>query len=214
MNSSLSLLLPVHNSQDSLHDKVQHIVEVLPDLTDWFEILVIDDGSTDATCEVAYDLARSYPQISVSRNARSLGWITTVLAKSKETRGDFLMIHDGGTLKTDDVVGIWRLKKGIAEAATMRHSRQTGKLWRVDPRAIGNHSGRTSQAGQLGLHARAPGSNLLLIHREQIGDLKNSLAMLPNKGWPAHSRSVRTNTRSPIRPPSFLTRAKNFALGE
>ncbi len=214
MNSSLSLLLPVHNSQNTLHDNVHQVVEILPDLTNWFEILIIDDGSTDATCEIAYELARNYPQVLVNRNAKALGWAATIATKSLESRGDFLMIHDGGHLKTDDVVGLWRLRKGIAEAAAMRQSKRTGKLWRIDPKAIGHDAGRANPADQLGLHARAPGSNLLMIHRQQIGDLKNSLARLPNTGWPAASRSVRGGTRNPIKPPSFLTRAKNFALGE
>lgn len=219
MNSSLSLLLPVHNSQSTIHASVQRVVEILPDLTNRFEVLIVDDGSTDATCEVAYDLARDYPQILVSRNARALGWAAAVATRSTEARGDFLMIHSGGELKTDDVVGLWRLRTGIAEAAAMRHSKRAGKLWRIDPKAqVANASALGSQTdrptGLLGIHARAPGSNLLMIHRQQIADLKSSLATLPAYGWPAAPRSPRANARRAIKPPSFLTRAKNFALGE
>jgi len=36
-----------------LGGQVQRILEVLPDLTRQFELIIIDDGSTDATLEVA-----------------------------------------------------------------------------------------------------------------------------------------------------------------
>ncbi|MCC7084452.1 MAG: glycosyltransferase [Pirellulales bacterium] len=219
MNSSLSLLLPVHNSQATLQFNVQRVVEILPDLTHRFEVLIVDDGSTDATCEVAYELARDYPQIRVNRFARSLGWATTVAAKAPETRGEFLMIHSGGELKVDDVVGLWRLRKGIAEAARLSQSKRGGKLWRFDPQAETSivQAGAPEavrSVGQLGIHARAPGSNLLMVHRQQVGELKKSLAALPDIGWPALQPSAKSRVGHPIKRPSFLSRAKQFALGE
>jgi glycosyltransferase involved in cell wall biosynthesis len=209
LNSSLSLLLPVHNSQGTLQRDVQRVVEILPDLTGRFEVLIIDDGSTDATCEVAYELARDYPQILVSRNARSSGWAATVAAKAAHARGDFLMIHCGGDLKPDDVVGLWRLRKGIAEAAAMRRSTKSGKLWRFDRKAPAGNA-----TGGLGIHARAPGSNLLLVHREQTADLKQSLVSMPNTGWPAAIQPANKPGGRSVKRPSFLSRATKFALDE
>lgn len=200
----MSLLLPVCNSQSTLHKSVQQVVDILPDLTSRFEVLIVDDGSTDATCEVAYELARHYPQIRVSRQARSIGWAATVTAKAADARGDFVMIHCGGDLKVDDVVGLWRLRKGIAEAAAMRKLKRSDKQVRIDANA----------AQPLGIHARAPGSNLLMIHRQQIADLKQTLANLPNTGWPAAAPVSKSRGNGAIKRPTFLSRAKSFALGE
>jgi hypothetical protein len=204
LSSSLSLLLPVHNSQSTLHAAVQRVVEILPDLTNRFEVLITDDGSTDATCEVAYDLARDFPQIRVSRHARSIGWAATVAEKVAEARGDFLMVHCGGQLKVDDVVGLWRLRKGIAEAAAMRNLKRTDRQLRIDATA----------ANPLGIHARAPGSNLLMVHRQQVGDLKQSLAAIPNVGWSAALHAATPRGTGAVKKPTFLSRAKRFALGE
>jgi glycosyltransferase involved in cell wall biosynthesis len=219
VNSSLSLLLPVHNSQATLHPGVQRVMEILPDLTARFEVLIVDDGSTDATCEVAYGLARDYPQIRVSRNSPALGWAAAAATKAAEARGDFLMIHCGGELRVDDVVGLWRLRKGIAEGAAMRQTKRAGKLWRIDVRAEMNtpvaDTPEVGHAfGNLGIHARAPGSNLLMVHRLQVADLKRSLAALPATGWPASTQAAANRGGHPIKRPTFLSRAKRFALGE
>ena len=117
MNSSLSVLLPVHNSQATLSIRVQRVLDVLPELTHRFEVVIVDDGSTDATCEVAYELARDFPQVNVFRNAVQQGWAKAVTTPALRAAGDFVMIHCGGTLETDDIVGLWRLRDGIAAAA-------------------------------------------------------------------------------------------------
>jgi glycosyltransferase involved in cell wall biosynthesis len=65
--------MPVHNAASNLTHRLQRILEILPDMATHFELHIVDDGSTDATLEVADDLAREYPQIRVSRNARPMG---------------------------------------------------------------------------------------------------------------------------------------------
>ncbi len=65
MNQSLSVLLPVHNAQATLESDVATILDVLPELSRDFDVVIIDDASTDATWEIAEDLACRYPQITI-----------------------------------------------------------------------------------------------------------------------------------------------------
>ena len=60
---SLSVLLPVKDVQATLSDSVHEILDVAADCGERFEVLIIDDGSTDATSEVAHELSRHYPQV-------------------------------------------------------------------------------------------------------------------------------------------------------
>lgn len=221
MNPSLSVLLPVHNAQTKIGGIVQRILEVLPELTTRFDVTIVDDGSTDATCEVAYELARDYPQVTVVRNSKALGWSSAVAERAPHVPGEFLMVHCGGDVQAHDLVGLWRLRDGIAAAAKARATAQkTGKALRIDSKSIGNSKSQsgialqTSAAGSLGIHARAPRSNLLLIHRQQVDELQRSLAMLPVSSWLTSESTKRKTGASLVKSPSFLSRVKSFTLGE
>lgn len=70
---SLSVILPVRNAQDQLAHQLVELLEVLPDLTSRFQIIVVDDASTDHTEDVAQELAQQFPQIKVLRHAVKKG---------------------------------------------------------------------------------------------------------------------------------------------
>ena len=70
---SLSVLLPVKNAQSTLAPTVHRILDVVSELSEQIELLIIDDGSADATSEVAIDLTRHYPQVRAICQGRSLG---------------------------------------------------------------------------------------------------------------------------------------------
>ncbi|HEY5315198.1 MAG TPA: glycosyltransferase, partial [Pirellulales bacterium] len=72
LKSSLSVVLPVCNDQAHLARRLSSLLEVLPEVAGRFEMAVIDHGSSDATAEVAHDLAASYPQVCVLSYPRPL----------------------------------------------------------------------------------------------------------------------------------------------
>ena len=57
LNKSLTIVLPVHNAESRLRKNVSELLELASELTAKFGVLIIDDGSTDATFEVAEELA-------------------------------------------------------------------------------------------------------------------------------------------------------------
>jgi glycosyltransferase involved in cell wall biosynthesis len=90
----LSVVLTVHNAEKTLAGHVTRMLDVLPDLTSQFELLIVDDGSTDQTEEVAHELARNYPQLSVARHANRLGADGAAKTALSKTTGELVILHD------------------------------------------------------------------------------------------------------------------------
>ena len=109
MERSLSVLLPVHNAQSHLALLVEEFLEILPELTRDFEVVIVDDGSGDATIEVADELARHYPQVVAVRHASPRGRIATLRTALERSRGEILLVRDDDCdLPLDEAHRLWR----------------------------------------------------------------------------------------------------------
>lgn len=220
----LSILLPVRNAQAILQTNVQRLLDVLPELSGRFEVLIVDDGSTDATCEIADELARAFPQIKVARQTIAIGWAASVAKHASQATGEFLMIHGGGEVATDEIVSLWRLRSSIMVPASVGKS-HAPKSWRVDAEAkqAGGASAEklkiTPLLDGVCIHVRAPKSNILLLKRQQLGRLESALAAVPKTpsiGTPSVKQKPNSQDgrHAGLKSPSFLSHIKNFALGE
>jgi cellulose synthase/poly-beta-1,6-N-acetylglucosamine synthase-like glycosyltransferase len=92
---SLSVLLPVKDAQSTLNASVHDILDVMSDTIERFEVLIIDDGSIDATSEVAQELTRHYPQVRVVHHGTSLGHEAALRTGIKRSQGEVVVIQDG-----------------------------------------------------------------------------------------------------------------------
>lgn len=110
-NPSLSVVLPVYNAEQTLANKVTQLLEILPDLTANFEILIINDGSTDHTEEIGYDLAREYPQVRIERHVRRRGQQGAVETGLAETTGEILFVQDeNAPIDSSKMHRLWELR--------------------------------------------------------------------------------------------------------
>jgi glycosyltransferase involved in cell wall biosynthesis len=92
---SLSVLFPVKDVQATLIESVHEILDVVADTGSPFEIVIVDDGSTDATSEVAHELAKNYPQIRLVRHAKSQGREAAIHTGLRRSHGDMVVVHEG-----------------------------------------------------------------------------------------------------------------------
>jgi glycosyltransferase involved in cell wall biosynthesis len=108
LERSLTVLLPVRNAQATLASSAQRILEVLADLTGRFELVIIDDGSADATSEVLQDLTRLYPQIRAICRGRPQGREEAVRTGLANSRGDIVLLCPGGDgARIEEVRRLW-----------------------------------------------------------------------------------------------------------
>jgi len=96
LQPSLSYILPVHNAQDTLGRQVGRLLDVLPDLAARFELVVVDDGSTDHTAEVAAELAHRYPQVRLASHARPRGPEAAARTGVARASGEIVLVQPQG----------------------------------------------------------------------------------------------------------------------
>src|SRR3989344_1517472 len=60
---SISVFFPCYNDVHTIGGLVEKALIILPTLTDKFEVIVIDDGSSDGSQKLLRDLAKKYPNI-------------------------------------------------------------------------------------------------------------------------------------------------------
>ena len=61
--ATVSYFFPAHNEEANLEALVTEALAILPTLAQTFEIIVVDDGSRDATGRLADDLTAAHPGI-------------------------------------------------------------------------------------------------------------------------------------------------------
>ena len=96
MERSLTVLLPAHNVQSTLAADVTHALDVVSDLTGRFELVIVDDGSADATSEVIDELTRSYPQVRSVRHRRHRGRNEAIRTGLRHSTGEMIFLPDTG----------------------------------------------------------------------------------------------------------------------
>jgi glycosyltransferase involved in cell wall biosynthesis len=71
---SLSVFFPAYNDEGSIALMVEKALELLPRFTDDYEVIVVNDGSSDGTAAVLDELARRLPQLRVIHHPKNRGY--------------------------------------------------------------------------------------------------------------------------------------------
>jgi dolichol-phosphate mannosyltransferase len=85
----LSIVVPAHNEEGCLVDLHREIVRALQDEAERYrwELIIVDDGSTDRTAEVIEELAEADPRVRGVHLARNFGQQSALLAGLFASRG-------------------------------------------------------------------------------------------------------------------------------
>jgi glycosyltransferase involved in cell wall biosynthesis len=115
---ALSYFFPAHNEAANLQGLVEEALATLPGLADEFEILIVNDGSKDATPAIADELAAAHPQVRAVHHRVNLGYGAALRSGFAAARFDHLAFTDGDRqFKVADLGPlIERLRAGNADA--------------------------------------------------------------------------------------------------
>ncbi|WJW75888.1 glycosyltransferase family 2 protein [Thiohalobacter sp. IOR34] len=90
----LSVVIPVYNEQDNIQPLVDEIRAALEGVLD-YEVVYVDDGSTDATLERLRAARAGLPRLRILRHAESCGQSTAVRSGVKAARAPWIATLDG-----------------------------------------------------------------------------------------------------------------------
>ena len=90
----ISVVLPVYDEEDTLHPLYDSIVEVLEDLGKPFELLFVDDGSTDASASRVEEIVKRDSRAKLVRLRGHSGKSSALAAGFDQSRGDLVLTLD------------------------------------------------------------------------------------------------------------------------
>lgn len=89
MSDFLSIIIPAYNEEENVHAVVHEALETLQHLSDRFEIIVVDDCSTDQTWSKLQELILTIPQLRIIRNTKNKGCHPSSLIGYQAAEGDY-----------------------------------------------------------------------------------------------------------------------------
>jgi glycosyltransferase involved in cell wall biosynthesis len=123
--TDVSIIVPLYNEQDSVAPLCTVTHEALNGMGRTYELVLVDDGSSDATRDTAAAIARVDPRVRLVVLARNSGQTAAMAAGMAHARGKYLVTMDGD-LQNDprdipllvdtleggyDLVAGWRMKR-------------------------------------------------------------------------------------------------------
>ncbi len=241
MKNSLSVFVPVLNCQSTAHLLVGPLLEVLEELTHRFELLVIDNGSTDATRETLAELALCYPQLKLVTQANRSSEAEVMRSGLRHSSGELVLYRREAcevgprcltemwqAARSADLVVAARGHASLAAAAAapavlpadapawQMIRRRLLETW-LRQRGESDWLRYLHARGFRALEVEARGSAMSAIHGSQIHGpqtpgLHRSSARL--HGTPRQPVRAEPQVRGTARRPNYLDRIKAFALGE
>lgn len=169
----LSIIVPAKNEEASLPQLVEEIGAAFRPLKargasdgahrlEGFEIIVVDDGSTDGTPQVLRELTRDYPELRPIRLARNVGQSGATAAGFRAARGDWVAVLDADLQNNPaDLATLWDALPGYDAALGWRVKRED--VW--SKRIISRWANRIRN-GILGQSIRDTGCSVRIFPRD------------------------------------------------
>jgi glycosyltransferase involved in cell wall biosynthesis len=126
----LSVVVPAWNEAESLPELTNRVRQVLEARGGTWELLIIDDGSTDATWQVVDELQAADPRVGGVRLARNYGKAAALAAGFEAARGSLVVTMDADLQDDPDEIPalLDRLQEGYDLVSGWKQDRKDSWL--------------------------------------------------------------------------------------
>jgi undecaprenyl-phosphate 4-deoxy-4-formamido-L-arabinose transferase len=128
MNSKpyISVLIPLLNEHDSLPELQERLSKTLDEVGKPYEIIYINDGSTDGTQRRLEDFHERFPTVKVIEFNRNYGQHMALFAGFQACHGEIIITIDGDLQNPPEEIPklVQKMEEGYEVVATYRRNRQ------------------------------------------------------------------------------------------
>ncbi len=136
----LSIVVPVYNEEENVRDLIQVITQAMRGTLDAYEILLVDDGSTDGSFSILKEQAKQDSHIRVIRFGINYGQTAALSAGFHHAKGKIIITMDADLQNdpTDIPLLIEKINEGFDVVSGWRKNRFDRFLTRKLPSTIAN----------------------------------------------------------------------------
>ena len=166
----LSVVVPLYNEEESLPHLVQQLTDALRPSGERFELVLVNDGSSDRTAEVLEQLSHEVTELVAVLLRKNYGQTAAMAAGFDVAQGDVIISLDGDLQNdpADIPMLLAKLREGYDLVSGWRHQRQDAALQRKLPSRIANRLiGRVT-----GVKLHDYGCSLKAYRREVLSDMR------------------------------------------
>lgn len=140
LNLEVSVVVPVYNEAESINQLVEAIANSLQQNQFNYEIICIDDGSTDGTTSILSTLAQNRPDLKAVILRRNYGQTPAMAAGFAQAQGKIIVTLDGDLQNNPADIPqlLSKLEEGYDLVSGWRKERQDDALTRLLPSKIAN----------------------------------------------------------------------------
>lgn len=166
---TLSVVIPLFNEEESVTPLVSQLLASLRPLQEPFEVVLVDDGSSDGTARVLEGLSRQTPELVAVLLRRNYGQTAAMAAGFDASCGDEIVTLDGDLQNdpADIPLMVNKLREGYDLVSGWRHQRQDAAVSRLLPSLVANRL----IARVTGVRLHDYGCSLKAYRREVVTDM-------------------------------------------
>lgn len=136
----ISIVIPIHNEEPAILPLYDRLTTVLETMNKPYEILFVDDASTDRSFELLANLVETDGRLKVIRLRRNFGQTAALSAGFDEAQGDVIISMDGDLQHDpEDIPALLaKIEEGYDLASGWRKNRLDNAITRKIPSRIAN----------------------------------------------------------------------------
>lgn len=136
----ISVVAPMHNEASCVDEFCTRVEAVLSQFSDSYEIIIVNDGSTDDTGHKLDGYAAANPRLRHVRLARQSGQWAAIYAGFQSSRGEYVVMMDGDLQNKPEEIPLLvnEIRKGFDLVSGRRMRRNESFVLRRLPSALAN----------------------------------------------------------------------------